>query len=332
MNNYPRITIITPSFNQGKYIEKTIRSIVDQNYPNLEYFIIDGGSTDNTIDIIKKYESQIKYWVSEPDNGQAHAINKGLAKATGDVFNWINSDDYMEPGSLFHIAEAFVKKPGIKVVCGYTHCFYDETGKTSHTYRMGIKRSVAQTVLNVEMNQPGTFYDLRTIQELGGINESLRYVFDSELWFRYLCKFGMNDICLSNLLICHFRLHAQSKTVHEGFELFWHEHKDIWYSIAQQIDTPPYLLNYIHNDLVNKTYSTVPWNINALETIKYNSHFAHLYMYLLYKDFKYAEARELFLLTLKANDIRLEVKYFLLAVKIFLLPRRLLTQLRNRNG
>ena len=92
--SYPKISIVTPSFNQGKYIEQTIQSVLTQNYPNLEYIIIDGGSTDKTVDIIKKYEQQLSYWVTEPDKGQTDAINKGFAKCTGEIFNWINSDDF----------------------------------------------------------------------------------------------------------------------------------------------------------------------------------------------------------------------------------------------
>ncbi len=101
MKVYPKISIVTPSYNQGQYLEKTIESILSQNYPNLELIIIDGGSTDESINILRRYENRISFWVSEPDNGQADAINKGLKKTTGEIFNWLNSDDYLEPGALF---------------------------------------------------------------------------------------------------------------------------------------------------------------------------------------------------------------------------------------
>src|SRR6056297_3391010 len=107
----PKISIVTPSFNQGKFLEKTIKSVIDQNYPHLEYIIIDGGSTDSSLNIIKKYEKHLDYWISEPDRGQSHAINKGLNYCSGQIFNWINSDDYLEPGALFKVAEAWNQEP-----------------------------------------------------------------------------------------------------------------------------------------------------------------------------------------------------------------------------
>ena len=104
---WPRISIVTPSYNQGHYIEETIRSILLQGYPNLEYIIIDGGSTDRSVEIIQKYASFLTYWVSEPDNGQTQAIDKGLAYCTGEIFNWVNSDDFLSRNALATIASAF---------------------------------------------------------------------------------------------------------------------------------------------------------------------------------------------------------------------------------
>src|SRR5439155_25397176 len=103
----PRITIVTPSFNQGRYLEQTIRSVLDQGYPNLEYIICDGGSTDESVEIIKRYQHRLAYWCSEKDRGQSHAINKGFERATGDVYAYINSDDYFEPGVFECIAQAY---------------------------------------------------------------------------------------------------------------------------------------------------------------------------------------------------------------------------------
>ena len=114
--DWPKFTIIIPTYNQGQFIEETIRSILLQNYPNLELLIFDGGSTDNTVEIIKKYENWINYWVSESDRGQSHAINKGLEKVTGELINWVNSDDSLTQQSLFEVANYFNKNKDRKSV------------------------------------------------------------------------------------------------------------------------------------------------------------------------------------------------------------------------
>jgi glycosyltransferase involved in cell wall biosynthesis len=106
---WPKISIVTPSYNQGKYIEETIRSVIMQGYPNLEYIVIDGGSTDNTVEIIKKYQNNISYWVSEKDKGQTHAINKGFEKATGDIVAYLNSDDVYMPYSFSVVADIMTR-------------------------------------------------------------------------------------------------------------------------------------------------------------------------------------------------------------------------------
>ena len=220
---YPIITVITPSYNQGQYVEQTILSVINQNYQNLEYIIIDGGSTDNTIDTIKKYEHRLSYWISEPDNGQAHAINKGLEKSSGDLVNWINSDDYLETGALYSLAKAWQKNRDSDIFCGHIRCFLDSTNKKTYLYRMGIKKSPTKTLLDFEMNQPGTFYKTSVIKQLGGVNETLRYVFDNELFMRYLCAFGQENIIFITSLIADFRQHGNSKSYGEGYEGFYYE-------------------------------------------------------------------------------------------------------------
>src|SRR4051794_2419788 len=107
MSQLPRITIVTPSFNQGQYLEQTLRSVLDQGYPNLEHIVVDGGSTDESVEVIKRYADRLAWWVSEKDAGQSDAINKGFARATGDVYGYINSDDFLYPGALEAVAKAY---------------------------------------------------------------------------------------------------------------------------------------------------------------------------------------------------------------------------------
>src|SRR5882724_9660763 len=119
----PKISVVTPSFNRGRFLEETILSVLNQNYANLEYIIIDGGSNDETVEIIRRYEDRLAYWISEKDRGQAHAINKGLEKATGDIFAFINSDDLYLPGAFRAVAEYFREHPSCEWLCGETILF-----------------------------------------------------------------------------------------------------------------------------------------------------------------------------------------------------------------
>jgi glycosyltransferase involved in cell wall biosynthesis len=316
----PKISIVTPSYNQGKYIEQTILSVISQDYENYEFIIIDGGSTDNTIEIISKYEKYISYWVSEPDLGQAHAINKGLSICTGDIFNWLNSDDFLEPDALQKIGYYFKDNPGMNILCGYTRCFFDETNITSHIYRMGIKSSAANTILFPEMNQPGTFYRMNTIKSLGGVNQSLRYVFDNDLWFRYLNKYGLNNIGTTDYLLTHFRLHEKSKTVNDGYDAFDLESKAIykWLSHFYQLSNPIRL--YLNSENSFSGFVPLKWEGKYFDKTMFELFLASNYMVQLISDKHLKLARKGFYFKIKNGLLILDRKHFSAFFKLFVFP------------
>lgn len=211
----PRISIITPSYNQGQYLEETIRSIILQNYPHLEYIIIDGGSTDNTVDIIKKYEPWVSYWVSEPDRGQTHAINKGIARATGDILAYLNSDDYYLPGTLLKVAEYFSQCPETDLLhgrCRYVNVQGDKIGE-----QLGSIQSFNEIIdlwgvwwRERQLVQPEVFWSRRITDRIGLLCEDLNYVMDYEYWCRILKAGGVIG-CLDSELTC-FRFTTTQKS------------------------------------------------------------------------------------------------------------------------
>ncbi len=275
---------------------------MDQKYPNTELIIIDGGSIDKTISILKKYDSYISYWVSEPDNGQAHAINKGLTKATGTYFNWINSDDYLEPGSLNAIASHVYDNPNDDIICGYTRCFWNDDNETSHEYRMGIDSSTAATIYNVKMNQPGTFYKTKVVKHLGGVNVSLRYVFDDELWFKYLCEFGLNNIALIDKRLAQFRLHSSSKSVADGFSLFHQELLQVYLYILKSIEAPFWMIENLNNEIKKDSYVVdKAWQFDKLEKELLKAHFAKKFINSLFVKREYKSSNEALSMILENN-------------------------------
>ena len=209
--NFPKISIIVPSFNQGLFIESTLESIISQNYSNLELIVIDGGSHDNTIDVLKKLDNHIDYWISEPDNGQSDAINKGLLIATGEIINWLNSDDLLIENSLFEIAKEY-KQYNPDILCGYCDYFSSDPLFTPFRHRTVLCKDPESTLLRGEINQPSMFYKASIFKELAGVNVNLHCVMDLDLFYRYLIKYGQNKIVLSEKLYSKFRLHHDSKT------------------------------------------------------------------------------------------------------------------------
>lgn len=201
----PKISIITPSFNQGYYIEETILSIIGQGYANLEYIIIDGGSTDSTVEVIKKYQSQITYWVSEKDKGQSDAINKGLKMATGDVVAWLNSDDVYAPGTLQAVAEAFIANPSAGIVYGDVESFFPDGRTELWTNNFEPKDFFSR----VSIHQPAVFWKRALHETFGYLDESFYYLMDYDLWARIF--FNVPSVRIDKTL-ARFRVHDSAKT------------------------------------------------------------------------------------------------------------------------
>ncbi len=227
-----KISIITPSYNQAQYIEQTINSVLSQNYPNLEYIIIDGGSTDGSVEIIKKYEKHLAYWVSEKDRGQSHAINKGLARVSGEVVNWLNSDDYYEPGSLKLVSD-YLADPLTQVLCARSNIVRDEKVFRQSTGTDVYPNNLPKTIGWARIDQPETFFRRSAYQKVGLLNENLHYVMDREWWMRYLFHFGLEGIKQVNDTIVNFRLHDRSKTESKKLE-FDREGIQLYTSLIKQ--------------------------------------------------------------------------------------------------
>ena len=210
MARLPRISIVTPSFNQAQFLEETILSVLGQDYPNLEYIIVDGNSSDGSVEIIHKYAPQLAYWVSEADRGQSHALNKGFARATGDLLGWLNSDDLYVPGALQAVGEAYRANPG-KVIIGDVIDFDMRTGKESLLQQRGIS---VEGMVNFwdgksPWHQPGIFFPRATYEAVGGLDEDLYYNMDRDLLARVLQHCAVFYL---DRVVARFRLHDSSKT------------------------------------------------------------------------------------------------------------------------
>jgi glycosyltransferase involved in cell wall biosynthesis len=224
MISTPKISIITPCYNAAQYIEQTILSIINQDYDNIEYIIIDGGSTDGTVDIIKKYEDKVTYWISEPDNGQSDAINKGIAIATGDVFNWVNGDDYLEDGALKLVGDSF-HDLNLDVLCTSTMLF-NESGNIRINNPTEYKEGLISTLNSQGLNQQGMFWRMDRIKELNGVNSKFNYSMDLDLWKRYIINYGFTKLSSLDVVTGFFRLSNDSKTGADfdaNFHLFENE-------------------------------------------------------------------------------------------------------------
>jgi glycosyltransferase involved in cell wall biosynthesis len=205
---WPRVSVMTPSFKQAGYIEETIRSVLLQGYPNLEYIIVDGGSTDGTVDIIRKYEPWLRYWVSRRDRGQTHAINKGWRKASGDVIAYINSDDCYAQGTLARAAEAFTANPGAGLIYGKA-TIVDEKGRPLREWE-AFPFDLKSMFLGLNMvPQPSAFYTKAALDTVGYLDEQWNMIMDYEFVIRVGIRFPTVFLPIT---LSTFRDHSHSKT------------------------------------------------------------------------------------------------------------------------
>jgi len=208
LSTYPRISVVTPSYNQAEYLERTILSVLNQGYPNLEYIVIDGGSTDGSVDIIRKYEDRLAYWVSEPDRGQTEAINKGLRRTTGEWLSWQNSDDVYYPDTFLDVAKAAAKHPEADLLIGNMMLIdsYDRELRYIQYVTPSYGALLAEGMI---LTNQAAFWKRRIHDEIGWLDESLHYSFDYE-WFLRIAK-NHRGVHV-NKMWGGYRLHDETKT------------------------------------------------------------------------------------------------------------------------
>ena len=209
MNATPLVSIVTPSFNQARFLEATICSVLGQDYPNLEYIIVDGGSTDGSVEIIRKFADRLAWWVSEKDKGQTDAINKGFARARGEILAWINSDDIYEPGAVAAAVKYFQEHPEAGLVYGDTH-FIDEDGRVIGKFAARQTDYLRLRRGYVHIPQQAAFFRADLWREVGPLDPSFYFAMDYDLWVRLAAR---APIYYTPQSWANFRLHASGKTI-----------------------------------------------------------------------------------------------------------------------
>lgn len=178
----PLVSIVTPSFNQVRYLEQTMCSVLEQDHPRIEYIVMDGASKDGSVDIIKKYESKLTYWTSEKDSGQAEAINKGLARVNGEIVAWLNSDDYYLPGAISSAVKVFESNPDVAMIYG-DMLAVDEYGQTTNVMKYG-QLSLVDLLCFQIIGQPSVFFRRDALEKAGLLDTTFHFLLDHHLWIR----------------------------------------------------------------------------------------------------------------------------------------------------
>lgn len=220
MDKLPLVTVVTPSYNQGQFLERTILSVLSQDYPNLEYIVMDGGSSDNSVEIIRKYQDRISYWISEKDRGQSDAINKGWKMAKGIYCSYLNSDDELAPNAISKIVKVFQENPDAGIVYG-DYTFIDEHNVVME-FGKGRQADFKTLLINGQMPyiaQPSSFYVTAMIKKVGYIDEQFHLSMDYDLLLRLA---NISKLIYIPEVISLFRLHASAKSS-TFMKKHWHE-------------------------------------------------------------------------------------------------------------
>ncbi len=236
-SNNPLVTVVTPSFNQGGFIRETIESVLSQDYSSIEYLVIDGASTDDTVSVLKSYADRL-FWVSEPDQGQADAVNKGFRKAKGEIFGWLNSDDTYLPGAIRKVVEFFQSNPDISMVYGEAYTV-DAQGKIIEPYlteEFDYQR-LAETCF---ICQPTVFIRRHVFEEIGPLDINLHYCLDYEYWMKVGKRFRIGHM---PEFLATLRLHSAAKTVAKRKEA----HQELFSTVQRHYSLVPLRTIYVYS-------------------------------------------------------------------------------------
>lgn len=289
--DYPKISIVTPVLNQVKHIEETIQSILSQGYPNLEYIIIDGGSTDGTVDVIKKYESSLSYWVSEPDKGMYDAIQKGFEHSTGEIMAWLNADDMYHKGSLFTIAELFTIFSEVEWLEG-AMSFWDNHSCGGRTIFVGPSRAFSKyDFLRGDyhwIEQEATVWRRSLWEKSGGLNTQLKYAGDFALWLSF---FRHAKLYRADVLIGGFRRWSDQQLSVSGLDKYEEECRKVLQNEIISKEDLRVIKNYARVRRLNKLIARLRIKLD-LETRYKLKHFGYPHkIYYSFTENRFCKAR-----------------------------------------
>ncbi len=267
--NVPKISIITPSFNQGPFLEQTVNSVLGQNYPNLEYIIIDGGSTDGSVDIIRRYADRLTYWCSEPDAGQYDAINKGFARSSGTIMAWLNADDLYFPWTFRVIADVFSLFPDVSWITSLLPTHWNSNGVPYHIsikpgfankfFFKGYYNSTPQHFCKHSIQQESTFWT-RPLWEAAGsrLDTTYKLAGDFELWSRFFTKTSLVGV---QSLLGGFRLHGNQRSILQR-QSYFEEVEQIFHQVKG---------NHCHglDAWIRRSRLPAQWPLNILPSLEY---------------------------------------------------------------